>query len=235
MTEPTRSSSYRFGTFELQPNERRLLAGGEPVVLGPRAFDLLIALVERPGQLVTKVELLDCVWPKLVVEENNLQVQVSALRKILGQEAIATIPGRGYRFTVTLTGSNAAGSSLVSSLDQNVPSIAVLPFVNMSDDAANEYFADGGAEAQRGGDPRRQRTQGRQTRADHRAARPGGHRLASVVGDIRPGAGGHLRGAGRNRAVGGERAAIGALGREGGFASKRRGEGGSAGRHQGAR
>src|SRR6267378_3997244 len=146
MTEPTRSSSYRFGTFELQPNERRLLAGGEPVVLGPRAFDLLIALVERPGQLVTKEELLDCVWPKLVVEENNLQVQVSALRKILGQEAIATIPGRGYRFTVTLTSSNAAGSSLVSSLDQNLPSIAVLPFVNMSDDAANEYFADGIAE-----------------------------------------------------------------------------------------
>ena len=146
MTEPTRSSSYRFGTFELQPNERRLLAGGEPVVLGPRAFDLLIALVERPGQLVTKEELLDCVWPKLVVEENNLQVQVSALRKILGQEAIATIPGRGYRFTVTLTASNAPLKTLLAPIDENVPSIAVLPFVNMSDDAANEYFADGIAE-----------------------------------------------------------------------------------------
>src|SRR5437016_5522590 len=146
MSEPTRSSSYRFGTFELQPNERRLLAGGEPVVLGPRAFDLLIALVERPGQLVTKEELLDCVWPKLVVEENNLQVQVSALRKILGQEAIATIPGRGYRFTVTLTASNAPLKTLLPPIDENVPSIAVLPFVNMSDDAANEYFADGIAE-----------------------------------------------------------------------------------------
>jgi TolB-like protein/cytochrome c-type biogenesis protein CcmH/NrfG len=140
MTEPTRSSSYRFGTFELQPNERRLLAAGEPVVLGPRAFDLLVALVERPGQLVTKEELLDCVWPNLVVEENNLQVQVSALRKILGQEVIATIPGRGYRFTVTLAGNRLAP------VDQNAPSIAVLPFVNMSDDAANEYFADGIAE-----------------------------------------------------------------------------------------
>src|SRR3989441_7866409 len=146
MTEPTRGSSYRFGTFELQPNERRLLAGGEPVVLGPRAFDLLLALVERPGQLVTKEELLDCVWPKLVVEENNLQVQVSALRKILGQEAIATIPGRGYRFTVTLTDSNAPLKTLLAPIDQNMPSIAVLPFVNMSDDAANEYFADGIAE-----------------------------------------------------------------------------------------
>src|SRR5207302_1772466 len=146
MSEPTRSSGYRFGTFELQPNERRLLAGGEPVVLGPRAFDLLVALVERPGQLVTKEELLDCVWPNLVVEENNLQVQVSALRKILGQEAIATIPGRGYRFTVTLTASNPPLKTLLAPIDQNTPSIAVLPFVNMSDDAANEYFADGIAE-----------------------------------------------------------------------------------------
>jgi TolB-like protein/two-component SAPR family response regulator len=146
MAEPTRSSSYRFGIFELQPNERRLLAGGEPVALGPRAFDLLIALVERPGQLVTKEELLDCVWPNLVVEENNLQVQVSALRKILGQEMIATIPGRGYRFTVTLTASNAPLKTLLAPIDENLPSIAVLPFVNMSDDAANEYFADGIAE-----------------------------------------------------------------------------------------
>ncbi len=84
--------------------------------------------------------------PKLVVEENNLQVQVSALRKILGQEAIATIPGRGYRFTVTLTPSNAPLKTLLAPIDQNAPSIAVLPFVNMSDDAANEYFADGIAE-----------------------------------------------------------------------------------------
>ena len=72
------------------------------VALGPRAFDLLVALVERAGQLVTKETLLDRVWPELVVEENNLQVQISALRKILGQEAIATIPGRGYRFNVAL-------------------------------------------------------------------------------------------------------------------------------------
>lgn len=90
---------YRFGRFELQPCERRLLAGGEPLALGPRAFDVLVVLTERAGQLVTKDELLARVWPRLVVEENNLQAQVSALRRILGQATIETIPGHGYRLT----------------------------------------------------------------------------------------------------------------------------------------
>jgi len=76
---------------------------GKPVVLGAKAFDVLFALVERRERLVTKDELLELVWPKLVVEENNLQVQVSALRKTLGTEAIATIPGRGYRFALELS------------------------------------------------------------------------------------------------------------------------------------
>ena len=85
--------------FELQPKERRLLIGGKPAALGARALDVLIALVERAGQLVGKNELIDLAWPGLVVEENNLQVQISALRKVLGSEIIATIPGHGYRFT----------------------------------------------------------------------------------------------------------------------------------------
>jgi predicted ATPase/DNA-binding winged helix-turn-helix (wHTH) protein len=88
----------RFGDFELQPRERRLLICGHPAPLGPRAFDLLLVLVERAGKLVTKQELLDRVWPNLIVEENNLQVQVSMLRKILGARAIVTVPGHGYRF-----------------------------------------------------------------------------------------------------------------------------------------
>lgn len=91
--------AYRFAHFELQPHERRLLAHGEAVPLGARAFDLLLVLVARAGSLVTKHELLDAVWPGLVVEEANLSVQVSSLRKALGGELIATIPGRGYRFT----------------------------------------------------------------------------------------------------------------------------------------
>jgi non-specific serine/threonine protein kinase len=95
--------SYRFGTFELQPEERRLLSGGAPVTMGPRAFDLLVTLVERHGRLITKDELLERVWPKVVVEENALQTQISALRKILGAAAIATVSGSGYRFTLNVT------------------------------------------------------------------------------------------------------------------------------------
>ena len=92
--------SCRFGRFELQQEERRLLADGQPVALGARAFDLLAVLVERAGRLVAKNELITLVWPGLVVEENNLQVQVSTLRKLLGPDALVTIPGRGYRFAL---------------------------------------------------------------------------------------------------------------------------------------
>ena len=78
------------------------MTAGRPVGLGARAFDVLLALVERRDRIVAKNELLDSVWPGLVVEENNLQVQISSLRKALGPQAIATIPGRGYRFTAAL-------------------------------------------------------------------------------------------------------------------------------------
>src|SRR6266542_4033582 len=101
---------YRFGAFELQLDERRLLKDGQSVVLRPRAFDLLAALVDRAGHLVTKDELLDRVWPKMVVEETALRVQLSALRKVLGADAIATVSGQGYRFTLPVTKREAAGS-----------------------------------------------------------------------------------------------------------------------------
>jgi non-specific serine/threonine protein kinase len=93
---------YRFGRFELQAAERLLLADGVPVAVGPRAFDVLVVLVQHAGRLVTKDELLERVWSKVVVEENTLQAHVSALRKILGQETIATVSGRGYRFAADL-------------------------------------------------------------------------------------------------------------------------------------
>lgn len=102
MFDSTAQTELRFGPFVLQSAARRLLVEGRPVKLGARAFDVLLALVERRDRVVGKNELLDLVWPNLVVEENNLQVHISALRKLLGHDAVATIPGRGYRFTQAL-------------------------------------------------------------------------------------------------------------------------------------
>lgn len=98
MPEDPLAQRYRFDGFELDTAERLLYRDGQPVGLGARAIALLTALLGRPGRLLTKAELLDRVWPGLVVEENNLQVQVSALRKVLGAHMIVTVPGRGYRF-----------------------------------------------------------------------------------------------------------------------------------------
>ena len=94
---------YRFGPFLLVPRERRLLHGGESVALAGKPFDLLVALVSQAGHLATKDELLDRVWPGLVVEEVNLTVNMSAIRKALAlspdaADWIETIPRQGYRF-----------------------------------------------------------------------------------------------------------------------------------------
>lgn len=94
---------FAFGPFVLAPDRPLLLQGGVPVRIGSRALDLLAALVERPGELVSKRELLARVWPNAVVEEENLKVNMVALRRALGDEAgaakyIATVTARGYRF-----------------------------------------------------------------------------------------------------------------------------------------
>ena len=107
MALPPPLERYRFGPFELQPDQRRLLKDGIAISLRSRTFDLLAALVDRAGQLVTKDELLSRVWPKVVVEEAALHVQVSALRKVLGSEAITTVSGRGYQFTLPVTKDDA--------------------------------------------------------------------------------------------------------------------------------
>lgn len=101
----------RFETFELHPVERRLLVRGEPVDVGSRAFDLLRVLAEQGGAMVTKDQLLDRVWPDVVVAENNLHVQVSALRKLLGTQAIGTVVGRGYRLAVRRLAGDAAAAA----------------------------------------------------------------------------------------------------------------------------
>jgi len=87
-TAPLPAPGYCFDRYEWRPAERALLADGAPVGLGGRAFDLLVALLERRDRVVGKNELMDIVWPNLVVEENNLQAQIVALRKLMGPDAI---------------------------------------------------------------------------------------------------------------------------------------------------
>ena len=96
-----------FDLCVLRPSARQVLVDGRVAAIGARAFDLLLALAERRERVVSKDELLDLVWPGVVVEENNLQVHISALRKHLGPAVISTVPGRGYRFSAVLK--NLAG------------------------------------------------------------------------------------------------------------------------------
>jgi DNA-binding winged helix-turn-helix (wHTH) protein len=100
----TADTALEFGRFRVLLRQRQLLADGVPVELGTRAFDLLLVLLEADGLLVSKEELLSLVWPGTVVAEENLKVQVSALRKALGadRDVIRTEFGRGYRFTGVL-------------------------------------------------------------------------------------------------------------------------------------
>lgn len=98
-----------FGDFELHLAERRLLSAGRPLTLGARAYDVLCTLVGLRHRVVSREELLDAVWPGLVVEENNISVQIGTLRRLLGSDAIATIPGRGYQFTLATEGRNDGG------------------------------------------------------------------------------------------------------------------------------
>lgn len=101
---------HRFGPFEIHETSRQVRRpGAAPLALGDRAFDVLMALVRGRGEVVSKREILQAAWPALVVEEGNLHVQISALRKCLGHDSIATIPGRGYRLALELVTEPEAG------------------------------------------------------------------------------------------------------------------------------
>ena len=102
-----------FGPFQLLPFRRALLEAGEPLRLGSRALEILIALVERPGELITKEELVARVWPDTFVEEASLRVHVAALRKALGDgqsgnRYVVNVAGRGYRFVAPVRQHEAA-------------------------------------------------------------------------------------------------------------------------------
>src|SRR5262245_24167904 len=137
-----------FGPFKLSVARRELRRNEERVVLGSRAFDVLLALLRRRGQLASKEELLAEVWPDTVVEENNLKVQISSLRRVLGRDSVLTDPGRGYRLVVPVEQQSsvapvAVGVETLGLLPPRKPSMAVLPFANMSGDPQQDYFSDG--------------------------------------------------------------------------------------------
>ena len=105
MTRSDVAPVYEFGPFRLDPSERLLLRDGQPIALKPKAFDLLVFLVERPGRLVPKRELMEGLWPGTFVEEANLTYTVSILRRALGDQQgdqfLQTVPTRGYRFVAS--------------------------------------------------------------------------------------------------------------------------------------
>ena len=140
------ATDYEFGPFRIDATERQLLRNGEVVPLTPRVFDVLFALVQNSGHIVTKDEVIRLVWPDTAVEEGNVARNISTLRNALGERArerqyIETIPWRGYRFVAKVRRIDDPRS------DRTIDSIAVLPFVNVNTDARIEYLVDGIAES----------------------------------------------------------------------------------------
>jgi predicted ATPase/DNA-binding winged helix-turn-helix (wHTH) protein len=123
-----KNADVRFGPFTLITSERLLLRDGEPVRIGSRALDILIALVHRAGEVVTKEELISTVWPRTFVEETNLRVNVAALRKVLGDlqephRIISNVTGRGYCFVASVS----AAEDSVRHVQAEIPSLRQAP------------------------------------------------------------------------------------------------------------
>jgi adenylate cyclase len=138
--------TFEFGPFKLDSAAGVLWRGEAAVILGQRALALLSTLLERPGEVVSKDDLLSAAWPNQIVAENNLTVQMATLRQALGDGPdgaglIATVARRGYRFTAGVRQVREPPAAEQSTADR--PSIAILPFDNMSGDPEQGYFSDG--------------------------------------------------------------------------------------------
>jgi TolB-like protein/Tfp pilus assembly protein PilF len=150
MDAPSSTESSLFEGFRLDRRAGVLFRRDErgvfaPTAIGSRALDILRVLVGRPGDLVSRAEIIDAVWPGTAVEDSNLNVQVAALRRILDDgraegSCIQTVPGRGYRFIAPVTRVEPAASAHVVVAPRL--SIVVLPFSNLSNDPEQQYFAD---------------------------------------------------------------------------------------------
>src|SRR5215831_19505760 len=113
--EQQNNQCYEFGPYRLATAEHRLYRHGEVVMLPPKEFDLLLLLVQNPGQVMNRESLIKALWPNTVVEEANLNVHISALRKALSESAgeqhfIETLPRLGYRFIAPVTEVNVAAA-----------------------------------------------------------------------------------------------------------------------------
>jgi TolB-like protein len=157
---PSSADVCLFGEFRLDRRIGVLFRRDErgafaPLVMVSRALEVLGVLVERPGDLVTRDEIIAAVWPGIAVEDSNLDVQIATLRRVLDagrteRSCIQTIRGRGYRFIapVTLVAAEARSNAVAfppsaAPALPDKPSLAVLPFQNMSGDPEQGYFADG--------------------------------------------------------------------------------------------
>ena len=155
MPKEISSKIYTFGGFRLEQAQQRLLYRGEPVVLKPKILDLLLFLIQSRGQLIAKDDLMRGIWPDTIVEENNITVSMSILRKTLGEnrrkpQFIQTVPRRGYRFVAEVTeldqietGETVQVDRRPESEEEPIHSIAVLPMSSPQKDPNLEYLSDG--------------------------------------------------------------------------------------------
>jgi len=142
---------YEFGPFRLELKEHRLMRGGRSVPLAGKAFETLRVLVERHGTLVAKRDLMNAVWPETTVEENNLDRNISLVRKALGEKAtgpqyIETVPRVGYRFVARLSETTPEDVADLALPTNDISAIAVLPFADMSPGRDQDYLCEGLAE-----------------------------------------------------------------------------------------